>query len=202
MPRNWRWHEGHAPKTPPPPCGRGLGGGGGAALAPSPQPPPARGGGVLCIFRDRLPRRPGARTAPLAAPWRRHAGRPAVLPADRGAVSARHRARARDTRPHRPRHRLGLRPAGRVAAAGPAVRRRLRGWLARPVAAVRPAASGDRSGQGDGALAGHRPAAADRGRAAGGHAADARRWPFRRCSPDCSPARCCCRCSAPPAPPS
>ena len=72
---------------------------------------------------------------------------------------------AGDTRPHRPRHRLGLRPAGRAAAAGPAVRRRFRGRLARPAAAVRPAAGGDRAGQGAGALAGHRAAAAARGRA-------------------------------------
>ena len=85
---------------------------------------------------DRLPRRPGARTAPLAAPWRRHAGGAAVLPADRGAVPAGHRAGARDARPHRAGHRLGLRAAGRAAAAGPAVRRRLRGRLARPAPAV------------------------------------------------------------------
>ena len=49
-----------------------------------------------------------------------------------------------DAGPHRARHRLGLRAAGGAAAAGPAVRRRFRGRLARPAAAVRPAACGDR----------------------------------------------------------
>ena len=102
-----------------------------------------------CGWHDaRFRGRPGAANRAFAAPWRRYAGRPAVLPAGGLAVPARNRPGAGDARPHRARHHLGLRAAGRPAAARPAVRCRFRGRLARPLAALRAAGGRDRRRQG------------------------------------------------------
>ena len=99
---------------------------------------------------DHLPRPARARTAAVAAPRQRHAGRAAVLRPRRRAVPAGHRPGAGDAGPHGAGHRLGVRAAGGAAAARPAVRRRFRGRLARPAAALRPAAVRGGGGQGAG----------------------------------------------------
>ena len=109
-----------------------------------------------------LARAAGAGAAARPAPPGGYAGGGAVLRPGRRALSLRHRPGARGPGADCPRRASGRRAAGGAAAAGPHVRRGCRGRVARPAAAVRPAAGGDRRGQGVGALVDHRPAPAGR----------------------------------------
>ena len=146
---------------------------------------------------DPLPCRAVPRIAAIHAAWGRYPGGAVVLRADRLPVPVGDRACPRDARSHGARYHLGVCPARRAAAARPAVRRRLRGRLARSAAAVRAAGLGDRGRQGRGTLACYRAAvAARRGAACGDAAAAGRGHPGA--AGRSSRAACCCRCWEPP----
>src|SRR5580692_13086988 len=113
-----------------------------------------------CGWHDKVRRCSGAGAAAVVAAWGRYAGGAAVLPGGGVVVPAGDRPVTGSVGANGAGHRLGVRPAGGVVAAGPAVRGGFRGWVAGSVAAMRAAGERDRGGEGGGALAGDGAAAA------------------------------------------